>query len=121
MSSSNVVESVTVEDVSIPDAPVNHETTQSIIMNMVPLFLIFLVFYFLLIRPQEKKRKAHEQLVATVRVGEEVLLHSGIFGKITKIGKENDAFVEVTKGVEFRILLSSIADILSRKVVSDKK
>ncbi|MGV2432790.1 MAG UNVERIFIED_CONTAM: preprotein translocase subunit YajC [Rickettsiaceae bacterium] len=56
--------------------------------SLVPMVLIFVVFYFLLIRPQEKKRKSQEQLVSSVKPGENVVTHSGLFGKITKVNEE---------------------------------
>lgn len=84
--------------------------------SLVPMILIFVVFYFLLIRPQEKKRKAQEQLISTVKSGESVITHSGIHGKVTKVN-ENDSTVslEVAKNVEVKIMKSAIADIVSRK------
>jgi preprotein translocase subunit YajC len=53
--------------------PQHAETWQSSVMSFVPMVLIFAVFYFLLIRPQEKKRKEHEKLISSVQKGEEVL------------------------------------------------
>ncbi len=81
--------------------------------------LIFVVFYFLLIRPQEKKRKAQEQLVSTVKPGEEVLLHSGIYGKVVKVN-ENDGslLLQVSKDTDIKVLQSAIADIISRKTAA---
>ncbi len=84
--------------------------------SLIPMILIFVVFYFLLIKPQEKKRKQQEQLVTTVKPGEEVITHSGIYGKVVKIN-ENDgtAIIAISNSVEMKILKSSIADIPSRK------
>lgn len=90
--------------------------------SLVPMILIFVVFYFLLIRPQEKKRKAQEQLVSTVKPGENILTHSGMFGKVTKVN-ENDGSVsvEVAKNVEVKILKSAIAEFTSRKDAAPKE
>jgi len=89
--------------------------------SLIPMILIFVVFYFLLIRPQEKKRKAQEQLVSTAKVGENIVTHSGIYGKITKIDENDNAvFVEVSKNVEMKIMKTAIADILSRKTEEKK-
>ncbi len=100
----------------LPPAP---EPVQSTLMSLAPMVLIFVVFYFLLIRPQEKKRKAQEQLVSTVKPGEEVLLHSGIYGKVVKVN-ENDSslLLQVSKDTDIKVMQSAIADIISRKVAA---
>lgn len=83
--------------------------------SLAPMILIFVVFYFLLIRPQEKKRKAQAQLISTVKPGENIVTHSGILGKVKNIN-ENDGSVtlEVANNVEIKVLKSAIADITSR-------
>jgi preprotein translocase subunit YajC len=84
--------------------------------SLAPMILIFVVFYFLLIRPQEKKRKAQEKLISTVKPGENIITHSGIFGKVKSVN-ENDGSVslEVANNVELKVLKSAVADITSRK------
>ena len=100
----------------LPQAP---EAPQSIFTSLAPMVLIFVVFYFLLIRPQEKKRKAQAQLVSTVKPGEEVLLHSGIYGKVVKVNEnDNSLLLQVSKETDIKVLQSAIADILSRKTVA---
>lgn len=91
--------------------------------SMIPMVLIFVVFYFLLIRPQEKKKKQHEALISTVKKGEEVMTTSGVFGRVVDIdNNSNTVELEISKGVEVKILKSAIADIVSRKDKSlDKK
>ena len=101
---------------NIPQAP---EPIQSTFTSLMPMLLIFVVFYFLLIRPQDKKRKAQEQLISTVKPGEEVLLHSGIYGKVVKVN-ENDAslILQISKETEIKIMQTAIADIISRKAAA---
>ena len=99
--------------------PVAPDSIQSTFTSLAPMVLIFIVFYFLLIRPQEKKRKAQEQLVSTVKPGEEVLLHSGIYGKVVKVNEnDNSLLLQVSKETEIKVLQSAIADIVSRKAVA---
>jgi len=84
-------------------------------MSMVPMVLIFVVFYFLLIRPQEKRRKEKEALVSGVKKGEKVLTTGGIFGEVIKINdSDNTVEVEIAQGVQIKILKTAIADITSR-------
>ena len=100
----------------LPTAP---DQAQSIFTSLAPMVLIFVVFYFLLIRPQEKKRKAQEQLVSTVKPGEDVLLHSGIYGKVVKVNEnDNSLLLQVSKETDIRVLQSAIADIISRKTAA---
>jgi preprotein translocase subunit YajC len=84
--------------------------------SMLPMVLIFVVFYFLLIRPQEKRRKEREQLVSGVKKGEEVITSAGIFGKVSKINDvDNSVNLIISENTEIKILKSAIVDILSRK------
>lgn len=100
------------ESSTLPAAP---EPMQSTFTSLVPMLLIFVVFYFFLIRPQEKKRKAQQQLISTVKVGEEVLLHSGIYGRVAKVNDDDSIILQIAKDVEIKALQSAIADIISRK------
>jgi len=91
--------------------------------SLIPMVLIFAVFYFLLLRPQEKRRKEREKLVGEVKKGEEVLTNSGIYGIVIKVS-ENDPNIEIeiAKDVRIKVLKSAIVDITSRtKEVAVKK
>ncbi|PCJ25119.1 MAG: preprotein translocase subunit YajC [Rickettsiales bacterium] len=91
--------------------------------SLVPMLLIFAVFYFLLIRPQDKRRRLQEALVLGVKKGEDILTNAGLFGKVMSINdSDNTIMVRVAKDVEMKMLKSSIADIVSRtKPDGDKK
>ncbi len=90
--------------------------------GLVPMLLIFMVFYFLLIRPQEKKRRMQEDLVSGVKRGEEVVTNAGLFGTVTQINdSDNTVMVQVAKGVEVKILKTAITDIISRRKIEEKK
>lgn len=102
------------------------ETTNSLqsgLTSLIPMVLIFAVFYFLLLRPQEKRRKEREKLVSEVKKGEEVLINSGIYGIVTKVSEsEPNIEVEIAKDVRIKVLKSAIVDITSRsKDVAVKK
>lgn len=115
--SGNVSISQTSEN--LPEAP---SKIQSSLTSIVPMVLIFIVFYFFLIRPQEKKRKAQAEMVSGVKKGEEVLTNSGIFGVVTKINDSNNTVeLEVGKDTQIKILKSSIVDIVSRRVEKSEK
>ncbi|MCO5143982.1 MAG: preprotein translocase subunit YajC [Oligoflexia bacterium] len=78
---------------------------------LLPFALMFAVFYFLMIRPQQKKMKAHESMVSELQKGEEVITQSGIFGKIHGIA---DKFItlEVDQNVKIKVLKNQIATVL---------
>ena len=94
---------------------------QNNIMGFVPMILIFIVFYFLLIRPQEKKRKEQEAMIASVQKGEEIITHGGIYGKVEKIN-DTDASIdlEIAKNTVIKISKNAIADITSRIKENEK-
>lgn len=88
-------------------------------INIIPLVLVFTVVYFLLIRPQEKKRKEHEQLIRTVKKGEQVITTSGIYASIVSIDESTDIItLEIAPGTKIKILRAAIADVISRKPAS---
>jgi len=82
-------------------------------ISLLPLILIFAVFYFLLIRPQQRKVKEHRALVDSLKRGDQVLTSGGIFGKITKV-EENTVNVEIAKDVQVQVQRSTIADVVNK-------
>ena len=81
---------------------------------MLPLVLIFAVFYFLLIRPQQKKVKVHQQMIAGLRRGDKIITGGGLYGTVTKVLNVAEAMVEVAEGVRVRIARSTIATLLTK-------
>jgi preprotein translocase subunit YajC len=83
--------------------------------SLIPMVLIFAVFYFLLLRPQEKRRREKEKLVSDLKKGEEVLTSSGIYGIVHKVNEaDNNVEIEISKDVRIKVLKSAIMDITSR-------
>ena len=84
------------------------------IVQILPFALIFVVFYFLLIRPQQKKVKEHKTMVAAVKRGDRVITSGGIIGVVTKVVDDNELQLEIAEGVRVRMLKGSINDVLTR-------
>ena len=85
----------------------------SMLASFIPLILIFLIFYFLLIRPQQKKQKEHKVLLDSIKRGDEILSSGGILGKVIKV--DNDKLtVEIAKGVNVSIIRSTVADVVKK-------
>ena len=80
----------------------------NVLMQFAPLVLIMVVFYFLIMRPQQKKFKAHQAMLAELKVGDRVLLASGFVGKITKTGEKYFS-VEIARGVEVQVERNAVA------------
>ena len=90
--------------------------------SFVPLVLIFVVFYFLLIRPQQKKMKEHKAVLEAVRRGDRIVTNGGVVGLVTKvIAEERQLEVEIADGVRVRVMRDMINTVLSKtEPVSDK-
>ena len=87
--------------------------TGSTLMSLLPMVLIFVVFYFLLIRPQQKRTKEHREMVANIGKGDEVLTNGGFLGKIVKVG-DNYLSVKLGEGMEVKMQASAIAQVLPK-------
>ena len=100
------------EDAAVSEkAEVNSGIFANIAKNWsgyVPLLLVFVVFYFFVIRPQNKKRRALEEMIRGVKVGDKVVTHSGILGSIAHVS-DRSVKLEVSKGVQISVLKNSIA------------
>ena len=82
-----------------------------ILVQMLPFIVIM---YFLLIRPQQKRVKAHQEMVKNVRRGDTVVLNSGMIGKVTKVIDEAEAEVEIADGVRVKVVKTMIADVRNK-------
>ena len=81
---------------------------------LLPLVLIFVVFYFLLIRPQQKKMKLHKEMLGAIRRGDKVVTGGGIMGAVTKVGNDGELTVEIAEGVRVRVQQSLVSSVLSK-------
>jgi preprotein translocase subunit YajC len=89
--------------------------------SFVPLILIFVIFYFLIIRPQTKKIKEHEKMVNNLKIGNKVITSGGIVGVVREIHeKENQVGVEIASGVVVIILKNNVSEV-EKPVNHDKK
>lgn len=79
-----------------------------------PLILIFVVFYFLLIRPQQKKMKQHREMLNAVRRGDKIVTGGGIIGTVTKVDNENELTVEIADDIKVKVQRALISSVLSK-------
>jgi preprotein translocase subunit YajC len=83
-------------------------------MSLLPFVAIFVIMYFLILRPQQKKVKQHQELVKNVRRGDTVVTTGGLVGKITKVVDEDQIEVEIADGVRVRQLRQMISDVRAK-------
>ena len=82
--------------------------------GLLPLVLIFVVFYFLLIRPQQKKAKEHREVLSNLRRGDRIVTNGGLLGTITRVPNDTELMVEIADGVKVRVLRGMVAESLSK-------
>jgi preprotein translocase subunit YajC len=87
--------------------------TASSIMGLLPLLLMFVVLYFVMIRPQMKRQKEHKAMVGALSKGDEVSTSSGILGKITKVG-DSLISIEIATGMEVQMQRTAVAQVLPK-------
>lgn len=85
-----------------------------ILTSLLPLILIFVVFYFLLIRPQQKKVKQHKAMIDAVRRGDRVITAGGLVGTVAKVIDESEVEVTIAPEVKVRVIRSMIQDVRSK-------
>lgn len=85
-----------------------------ILMSILPLILIFVVFYFLLIRPQQRKQKAHREMLGNVKRGDDIVTTGGMIGRVIKVDRDDNLLVEVAPNVRIKFMRSAIAEIVRR-------
>ena len=84
------------------------------ISTLFPLVMLFGIFYFLLIRPQQQRLKAHQQLVDSVRRGDTVVTAGGLIGKVAKVKDDGESMVEIADNVQVRVLKSTLTEVRSK-------
>ncbi len=84
------------------------------LIQMAPLALLFAIFYFLLIRPQQQRAKQHQAMVNAVRRGDSVVTAGGLVGRVVKVKDDGEILVEIANDVQVRVVKSTLSDVRSR-------
>jgi len=88
--------------------------TTDILMSLVPFVLIFVIMWFLIIRPQQRRVKSHQELIKNVRRGDTVVTSGGIVGKVSKVVDDTELEVEIAEGVRVRLVKGMITDVRNK-------
>lgn len=89
-------------------------STGAVFAQFLPIILIFIIFYFLLIRPQQKKLKEHRAMVDALRRGDQVITSGGIVGKVSKVQDDGFVEVEISEGVKVKVVKHTITSVVSK-------
>jgi len=94
-------------------APAASSGTESSLLSLLPLVLMFVVLYFIMIRPQMKRQKEHKAMIEALAKGDEVVTGGGVLGRVSKLG-ETYVHVEVANGVELQVQRTAIVQVLPK-------
>lgn len=83
------------------------------IAQFIPLILIFVIMYFLILRPQQKRMKDHRNMVSELKRGDQVVTQGGLIGKVTDV-KDDELTVEIAQGVKVRVVRATIAQVVTQ-------
>lgn len=85
-----------------------------LLMSLLPFVLIFVIMYFLIIRPQRQRMKQHQELVANLRRGDTVVTAGGLIGKVSKVVDDGEVQLELAEGLKVRAVRSMITEVRSK-------
>ncbi len=85
-----------------------------LVLNLLPFILIFVIMYFLIIRPQRQSAKQRDTMLAAVRRNDTIVTGGGVVGKVTKVVDDNEVEVEIAKGIKVRVMRAMIADVRTK-------
>jgi preprotein translocase subunit YajC len=94
--------------------------TESSLLSLLPLVLMFVVLYFIMIRPQMKRQKEHKAMIEALAKGDEVVVGGGVLGRVSKLG-DTYIHVEVANGVELQVQRPSVVQVLPKGTVTTLK
>ena len=89
----------------------------AMVAQIAPFILIFVLFYFLMIRPQQRRMKEHQTMIGNLKRGDMVVLSNGMVGKVTRV-EDAEAMVEISQGVNVRVVKSMIAEVRNRTAIA---
>jgi len=84
------------------------------LMSLLPFVLIFVIMYFLILRPQQKRVKTHQEMVKNVRRGDTVITNGGLVGKVTKVVDDDQVEIEIADGVRIRQMRQMLSDVRAK-------
>jgi preprotein translocase subunit YajC len=93
----------------------------SLLTTIAPLVLVFGIFYFLVMRPQQQRAGQHRQMLDNLRRGDIVVTAGGIVGKVSKVKDDGEVMVEIADGVQIRVIKTTLSEVRSKTTAPDAK
>jgi preprotein translocase subunit YajC len=90
------------------------------LLNVAPWVLIFAIFYFLMIRPQQQRAKQHREMLENVRRGDTVVTAGGIVGRVAKVKDEGEIMVEIADNIQVRVLKNTLSEVRTKGQTDSK-
>ncbi len=100
-------------------APAATGSTESTLFSLLPLVLMFVVLYFIMIRPQMKRQKEHKAMIDALAKGDDVVIAGGLVGRVSRLG-DSILGVEIANGVEVQVQRPSVLQVLPKGTYKDK-
>ena len=91
------------------------QPAQSKLMAFLPMVAFMVILYFLLIRPQQKKQKAHQALISSIKPGDKVMTSSGLLATVTKVPNDNEVILEISDGIQCKFIKSAIITVITNE------
>ena len=88
--------------------------SNDMIMSLLPFILIFVIMYFLILRPQQRRVKQHAEMVSALRRGDTVVTSGGVIGKVTKVVDANEVELQIADGIKVRQMRSMISEVRAK-------
>ncbi len=85
-----------------------------VIVQFLPFVLIFVIMYFLIIRPQRNKQKQHQEMIANIRRGDTIVTTGGLIGKVVKVSEEGELQIDLAEGVRVRLVRGMVAEVRAK-------
>ena len=93
----------------------------SLLLNIAPFVAVIVIFYFLVMRPQQQHAKQLREAIDNVRRGDTVVLSGGIVGKVSKVKDDGEVMVEIADGVQIRVVKATLSEVRSKTAANDTK
>jgi preprotein translocase subunit YajC len=85
-----------------------------LLVSLLPFVFIFIILYFLIIRPQQRRLKQHQEMIGNIRRGDTVVTGGGLIGKVTKVQDDNELVVELADNVRVRVVKSTVVEVRAK-------
>ena len=96
----------------------NTATQTSSLLSFLPMIFLIVIMYFLLIRPQQKKQKQHQALIASIKRGDKVMTNSGLIAIVDKVENDQEVILEIADGVKCRFVKGTIMNVINNNTIN---